>query len=64
MFKIKLLKQVEYFDTEDTTNNIIFFDEIQFHMNKKVYEKGDFLASENQKCDKMIFIVEGKIEIE
>ena len=28
LFKIKLLKQIEYFDIEDISNNEIFFDEI------------------------------------
>ena len=47
LFKIKLLKQIEYFDIEETSNNQIFFDEIQYHMNKKVYEKGEIIIKEN-----------------
>ena len=31
-FKIKLLKQIEYFETYDLDDHTMFFDEIQYQM--------------------------------
>ena len=43
-FKIKLLKQIEYFETNDFEDNTLFFDEIQYFMRQvQIDEKTEFI---------------------
>ena len=44
-FKIKLLKQIEYFETFETDKNQMFFDDITYHMKPKTYYQGDHLIT-------------------
>lgn len=63
-FKIKLLRQVEYFETYETENNPMFYEEIQYHMEEKTYAQGEEIIYLNQKCTDITFIIEGDIDIE
>ena len=38
--KMKLLKQIEYFDIVETENNEMFFEELQYFMEEEIYEYG------------------------
>ena len=62
-FKIKLLKQIEYFETFETDKNLMFFDEIQYHMKQKKYYQGDHLINIGQQCDSVVFVNQGLVEI-
>ena len=63
-FKIKLLKQVEYFETYETESNPMFFEEIQYHMKEKSFAQGDEIIHLKQKCKEITWIIEGEVDIE
>ena len=55
-FKIKLLKQIEYFETFETDKNPLFFDDITYYMKPKKYYKGEHILTIGQKCKSIIFV--------
>lgn len=68
-FKIKLLQQVDYFQkfikTETyTPANPSFFHEIQFFMQEKIYQRGNFILEAGKRCEELIFVANGRVEIQ
>lgn len=63
-FKIKLLKQIEYFESYDLEDFSMFFDEVQYQMNLEEFEENIEIIQPYMICNKLYFIVDGQVEIE
>ena len=63
-FKIKLLKQVDYFKKRLDLNDEKFFHEMQFFMHEKVFQRGNFIHEAGQRTNDMYFIVNGMVEVQ
>ena len=64
-FKIKVLKEIEYFDeTNVPFLDDDFYSEMQFYMVDKNYVKGAQIYDQGELCNAVIFIVQGKVDIE
>ena len=61
-FKIKLLRQIDYFDTEKYNEE--FFVRIQYHMQEMIYQKGNQILGFEEDCTNIYFIVNGKVDLE
>ena len=72
--RIQFLQLVDYFsDCEDPKdfqtikqNDELFslLERLQYHMVEEEYDRGDVIVANGDQCDKIIFILEGKVEIE
>lgn len=60
-FKIKLLKQVYYFN--HSSLGLRFFKEVQYFMQEKIYQKDSIIIEAGTIQNEMIFIVNGVVEI-
>ena len=54
---------MEYFETEETDNNPIFFEELTYKMDELNFIAGDEVVCPHEKCSKIYFIANGAIEI-
>lgn len=63
-FKIKLLKQVEYFETNELEDQTLFFDEIQYFMRHEEFDENVEIIKNFDICEKIYFIVSGQVQIE
>jgi len=41
-----------------------FFHDIQFFMQEKVYQRGNYIHESGQKCTELIFVANGMVEIQ
>ena len=62
-FKVKLLKQVDYFRKNSESQEDFFFEELQQHMVEETYEAGTEIISLNEPLDSMFFIVQGELDL-
>lgn len=62
-FKIKLLKQIEYFEPS-VTNYSMFYDELQYQFHEERIEAHTDVIKMNTKCKKLIFVIDGELQVE
>ena len=60
LFKIQCLRHIDYFNEIMDYERLL---EIQFFMQEKVYQKGNYIVDIGQVCTELIFIANGKVEI-
>lgn len=61
MYKIKLLKQVDYFNDEVLDQE--FFYDVHLHLVDQFFEAKGEIISANEVCDLLIFIASGEVEV-
>ena len=61
VFKIKLLKQIDYFDSPDYDE--VFFNEIQYHLKDEFHEEGNVIHLKGDPCRQLMFVVKGRVEL-
>jgi signal-transduction protein with cAMP-binding, CBS, and nucleotidyltransferase domain len=57
------MKQIEYFEPS-VTNYSMFYDELQYQLDEENHEAGTEVIKINSKCSKLIFIIEGELNVE
>lgn len=62
LFKLKLLKQIDYFQAESHQEE--FLDEIHYYMKEEFYESGTEIISAKEPCQSILFLVQGRIELQ
>lgn len=61
LFRLKLLKQIDYFNLP--SNQPEFFDEVNYYMEEEFYEQETEILHNCEKCTKIIFIVQGRLNL-
>lgn len=63
-FKIKLLRQIDYFSQPGEPTGNLFLEEVQYYMEQELVSKGSIILQQDRPINSIIFVVQGTVIVE